>query len=104
MLAYLSLVNRFFQISWLNERTGSIAFLLRFLVYFFLNASVGSLVAISLERMHATFRPLKHSLIKKRCYGVAITAVWLTAGVFSFLFLIFFPLKVCPFSCPVVFL
>ena len=34
--------------------------------YFFPLASVVNLAAISLERMHATFRPFKHRLIKKR--------------------------------------
>ena len=78
LVVHLLLVNQFCQFS------GSVPFPLLIPVFFFLNASVGSLAAISLERMHATFRPLKHSLIKKRSYGAAITAVWLTAGVSIF--------------------
>ena len=38
------------------------------LTYFFSAASVTNLAAISLERMHATFRPFKHRLIKKKIY------------------------------------
>ena len=36
------------------------------LSYFFPLASVTNLAGISLERMHATFRPFKHRLIKNR--------------------------------------
>ncbi|XP_068688957.1 melanocortin receptor 5-like [Montipora foliosa] len=50
------------------------------LAYFFASASVTSLVAISLERMHATFRPFKHRLIKKRTFGAAVTGVWFTTA------------------------
>ena len=40
-------------------------------------SSLVNLAVISLERAHATFRPLKHLVIKKRVYGVAIAAMWL---------------------------
>ena len=43
-------------------------------------ASVTNLAAISLERMHATFRPLKHRLIKKKIFGAAVAGVWFTAA------------------------
>ena len=46
----------------------------------FVIASVTNLVAISIERMHATFRPFRHRLIKKRTYSVIITAIWATAA------------------------
>lgn len=46
----------------------------------FVIASMTNLVAISVERMHATFRPLRHRFIKKRTYGVIITAIWATAA------------------------
>ncbi|XP_044179971.1 opsin-VA-like [Acropora millepora] len=46
-------------------------------------ASVTNLAAISLERMHATFRPFKHRLIKKNMFGAAVAAVWITAGLCS---------------------
>ena len=46
-------------------------------------ASVTNLAAISLERMHATFRPFKHRLIKKNMFGAVVAAVWITAGLCS---------------------
>ena len=51
--------------------------------FFFPSASVTNLAAISLERMHATFRPFKHRLIKKNMFGAAVAAVWITAGLCS---------------------
>ncbi|XP_067051292.1 octopamine receptor beta-1R-like [Acropora muricata] len=45
--------------------------------------SVTNLAAISLERMHATFRPFKHRLVKKKTFGRAVAAVWITAGLSS---------------------
>ncbi|XP_067050950.1 pinopsin-like [Acropora muricata] len=45
--------------------------------------SITNLAAISLERMHATFRPFKHRLVKKKMFGGAVAAVWITAGLCS---------------------
>ena len=50
---------------------------------FFFLSSVASLAAISLERLHATFRPFKHRLMKKKTFGAAVAAVWFTAGILS---------------------
>ena len=50
------------------------------LTNFFPAASVTNLAAISLERMHATFRPFKHHLIKKKMFGAAVAGVWFTAA------------------------
>ena len=47
-------------------------------MHLFSFASLINLVFVSLERLHATFRPLKHRFIKKRVYVVIITAMWLT--------------------------
>ena len=46
-------------------------------------ASVTNLAAISLERMHATFRPFQHRLIKKKMFGAAVAIVWITNGLCS---------------------
>ena len=46
-------------------------------------ASVTNLAAISLERTHATFRPFAHRLVKKKIFGAAVVAVWVTAGLSS---------------------
>ena len=51
--------------------------------FFFPLASLTNLAAISLERMHATFRPFKHRLVKKNMFGAAIAAIWITAGLSS---------------------
>ena len=42
-------------------------------------ASVTNLAVISLERMHATFRPFKHRLLKKWIFRASVGFVWLTA-------------------------
>ena len=39
--------------------------------------SLVNLIFISLERLHATFRPFRHRYIKKWVYGVIITVIWL---------------------------
>ncbi|XP_044166973.1 proteinase-activated receptor 1-like [Acropora millepora] len=46
-------------------------------------ASLLNLGAISLERMHATFRPFKHRLVKKKIFGAVAAIVWITAGALS---------------------
>ena len=46
-------------------------------------ASLINLGAISLERAHATFRPFKHRLVKKKIFGAAAAIVWITAGAIS---------------------
>ena len=54
--------------------------------YLFPAASVTNLAAISLERMHATFRPFKHRLVKKKIFGAAVAGVWFTAALFTAIF------------------
>ena len=67
-------------------------------------ASVINLAAISLERTHATFRPFKHRLIKKKIFGAAVAIVWITAWLISIsLVLKRFELDIFPFlQCSVV--
>ena len=43
--------------------------------------SVTGIAVISLDRMHATFRPFKHRNIKKWTYGVTIAGVWILTAV-----------------------
>ena len=38
--------------------------------------SISNLSFISLERVHATFRPFKHRFIKKWVYGLVIAVIW----------------------------
>ena len=54
-----------------------------FVSFVFLSASLINLAAISLERMHATFRPFKHRLVKKKIFGAVIAVVWITAGLLT---------------------
>ena len=42
-----------------------------------------NLAIISLERVHATFRPFKHRFVKKWVYGVVITVIWLVPTVMN---------------------
>ena len=54
----------------------------------FETAPIINLAAISLERTHATFRPFKHRLIKKKIFGAAVAIVWITAGLISTIFVL----------------
>ncbi|XP_068686874.1 adenosine receptor A3-like [Montipora foliosa] len=54
---------------------------------YFPAVSITNLAVISLERMHATFRPIKHRLIEKNIFGAAVAAVWLITGLFTAIFL-----------------
>ena len=54
-----------------------------FLFYWFLLTSLTNITVISSDRMHATFRPFKHRLIKKWVYGVTISVVWVLAAMTS---------------------
>ena len=54
-----------------------------FLFYWFLLTSLTNITVISLDRMHATFRPFRHRVIKKWVYGVTISVVWVLAGMIS---------------------
>ena len=55
----------------------------RFILYWFPLTSLTNVTVISLERMHATFRPFRHRVIKKWVYGVTISVVWVLAGMIS---------------------
>ena len=39
-----------------------------------------NITIIALERVHATFSPFKHRVLKKWVYGLIIAVVWLTSG------------------------
>ena len=65
--------NSLFQI-WL----GPFILDLQYFIYLCLPQSLVNLVFVSLERLHATFRPFKHRFVKKWICGVIITVIWLT--------------------------
>ena len=56
-------------------------------------ASMINLAAISLERTHATFCPIKHRRVKKKVFGVAVAAVWITTGLSTVSYVLAFFLK-----------
>ena len=60
-----------------------------FCFYFFPLTSLSNIAVISLERLHATFRPFKHLVIKKGVYWVTISGVWVSAAVVSTAIIIF---------------
>ena len=66
----------------INHFSGSFP-LATFVCSVFLSASLINLAAISLERTHATFRPFKHRLVKKKIFGAVIAVVWITAGLLA---------------------
>ena len=45
--------------------------------------SLTNITIIALERLHATFRPLKHRVLKKCVYRLIIAVVWVTSGLVS---------------------
>ena len=46
-------------------------------------ASLTNISAISLERLHATFLPLRHRVMQKWIYGLIVAIIWVTAGLVS---------------------
>ena len=42
-------------------------------------SSLSNITIIALERMHATFWPLRHRVLKKSVYGIIIVVIWVTA-------------------------
>ena len=69
---------------WVINFSSNAFFVLTIAFAFFLPlVSLLNLTAISLDRTHATFRPLKHRLVKKKIFGAVIAAVWITAGLFT---------------------
>jgi len=42
--------------------------------------SLTNITIIALQRVHATFYPFKHRVLKKWVYGLTIAVVWVTSG------------------------
>ena len=60
------------------EREGPSIFLVSTMIAFWFSlTSVTSIAVISLDRMHATFRPFRHRNTKNWAYGVTIASVWI---------------------------
>ena len=54
-----------------------------FLFTWFPLTSLTNITVISLDRMHATFRPFRHRVVKIWVYGVTISVVWVLAAMIS---------------------
>ena len=52
--------------------------------------SLISITIIALERVHATFLPFKHRVLKRWIYGLIIVVVWVTSGLISLSFVLLF--------------
>ncbi len=55
-----------------------VKFAFMYLIFF---TSLVNLVFVSMERLHATFRPFRHRVIKKWVYVVISTVIWVTTTV-----------------------
>lgn len=53
------------------------------LIILFPFSSVTNLTVISLERLSATFRPLKHRVVDKRLYLIAVCVIWLPTALWE---------------------
>ena len=68
----------------LNVRSNREGYIITwFLFTWFPLTSLTNITVISLDRMHATFRPFRHRVIKKWVYGVTISVVWVLAAMIS---------------------
>ena len=67
----------------INPVSNPLIVFIRVISSVFDTASIINLAAISLERTHATFRPFKHRLAKKKIFGAAVAIVWITAWLIS---------------------
>ena len=85
----LSTINLLLIITHIGCKTGIVRLpweghmIIWFIFYWFPLTSLTSITVISLEQMHATFRPFRHRVIKKWVYGVTICVVWVLAGMIS---------------------
>ena len=57
--------------------------LIEVLLFLFPIASLTNITIIALERVHATFCPLRHRVLKKWVYGLIIAVVWIKSGLVS---------------------
>ena len=55
----------------------------------FFIGSITNVTSIALERLHATFFPLRHRVLKKWVYRLIIGVVWVTSGLVPISFLMF---------------
>jgi len=66
--------------NWNSIGEGVALMVVSILSAFFLAASFTNVAIIALERVHATFFPLRHRVLKKWVYRSVIAIVWVTSG------------------------
>ena len=66
---------------------GANIFIQHILLLFFA-ASLPNIAIISLERVHATFFPFRHRVLKKWVHGLTIAVVWATSGLVTILYML----------------
>ena len=67
---------------WQSTKYGTYNFIQVLLVLFPIG-SLTNITSIALERMHATFLPFRHRVLKKWVYGLIIAVVWVVSGLTS---------------------
>ena len=55
-------------------------FIVMIFLTFFFTASLTNIAIIALERVHATFFPFRHRVLKKWVYRLITAVVWVTSG------------------------
>ena len=55
-------------------------YLLKVFIPLFATGSLTNITVISLERLHATYWPFRHRVVRKRIYGLIVTFVWVISG------------------------
>ena len=78
---------------WHSIDDGTSIFIIMVRVHLLTFGSITNITIIALERMHATFLPFRHRVLKKWVYGLLIAVVWVTSGLTSVFVHFFFCLK-----------
>jgi len=68
---------------WKNHLSEFWSYFTRVLTEIFLFGSFINIAIIALERVHATFFPFRHRVLKRCIYGLIIGVVWVTSGLIS---------------------
>ena len=66
-----------------SPKNSAAIYILTILLRLFPFASITNIAAISVERLHATLRPFKHRVLRKKILGLIVAVVWITAGMLT---------------------
>ena len=79
---------------WNYSTAVSISISIHALMKLFVFGSLINIATIALERVHATFFPFKHRVLKKWVYLLMIAAVWITSGLVTIAYMLLRQFKV----------